>query len=106
VTWTRPRASTVERGYGHEHQTARERWAVRIATTGVCCARCGLPIIPGVDTWHLGHDDSDRDPSLCRPEHARCNLRAAAKKGARMVNRNRQAGAAEARGLRRVLGPL
>ena len=58
------------------------------------CWRCGGWIDPSVRVrrgrrlvraWHVGHDD--RDQSLIRgPEHEKCNLPAAARKGARVRN--------------------
>jgi hypothetical protein len=57
--------------YGWKHQQARARWAARVATGQVNCARCGRPIAPG-EAWDLGH--ADGDPSqYAGPEHARCN---------------------------------
>jgi hypothetical protein len=50
----------VEAGYGH-------------------CWRCWGWIPPG-SRWHLGHDDWDRTV-IRGPEHERCNLTAAARKG-------------------------
>jgi hypothetical protein len=43
------------------------------------CARCGLPIRPG-EEWHLDHDDEDRGRYL-GPSHARCNEKAAGRRG-------------------------
>jgi hypothetical protein len=53
------RAKTSDRGYGWNHQQARQRWARLVAAGLADCARCGEPIIPG-EPWDLGHDDDDR----------------------------------------------
>ena len=42
------------------------------------CVRCGFQILPGT-RWHLDHAD-DKIHYL-GPSHARCNLKAAAKRG-------------------------
>lgn len=62
---------TTARGYGTAHQKLRRKWAPKVAAGGVCCARCGMPIIPG-QPWDLGHVDHDRS-RYAGPEHARCN---------------------------------
>jgi hypothetical protein len=49
------------------------------------CARCGEPIHPEDDDWHLDHN-ADRNGYL-GPSHARCNLAA----GAAVVNGRRSA---------------
>jgi hypothetical protein len=75
----RPRTTgtTTERGYGHDHQRERARWAPLVAAGQVICWRCGYRIPPG-SLWDLGHDDQDR--SVYRgPEHRRCNRAAAAR---------------------------
>ena len=63
--------TTVQRGYGGKHVALRRRWAPRVERGGVCCARCGYPIMPGSE-WDLGHDDVDRS-RWTGPEHAVCN---------------------------------
>jgi hypothetical protein len=77
----RQRGTPDQRGYGTAHRALRARWAPLVARGGVRCWRCGKPI-PAGSRWHLGHDDRDR--SIYRgPEHASCNLRAAAQAGRR-----------------------
>lgn len=79
--------TTTERGYGADHQALRRWWAPRVATGRIRCWRCGQ-LIPARAEWHLGHDDHDR--RITRgPEHALCNLRAAAAKGNRSPLRAR-----------------
>lgn len=77
--------STTARGYGSAHQRLRERWAVRVAAGGVCCARCGLGIAPGSE-WHLDHDTHDRSRYL-GPSHAYCNTTEPAKRRRRSAPR-------------------
>ena len=64
---SRRRQSTTARGYGHVHQQLRKRWAPRVATGLVACARCGLPLEAG-QAWDLGHVDGDRS-RYSGPEH-------------------------------------
>lgn len=61
-----------------EHRAAAAEYKRR-RTNGelLQCWRCQLPILGAV---HVGHDD--HDTNLIRgPEHATCNLKAAARKG-------------------------
>lgn len=69
--------STTGIDYGHNHQRTRARWAPLVATGTVRCWRCNELIPAGAD-WHLGHTDDTK--SYGGPEHALCNLRAAANK--------------------------
>jgi hypothetical protein len=64
--------SPSARGYGSEHERARERWRPFVEAGQVVCRRCERPIVPG-EPWHLGHDDEHPDPANSRPEHAGCN---------------------------------
>jgi hypothetical protein len=73
--------STHDRGYGWTHKKTRAALETVVLGGGVTCARCGQPIIAG-EQWHLGHTD-DRS-AYTGPEHARCNIRAAGEKAARM----------------------
>lgn len=70
-------------------RAARLQAKTQVDAGGARCWRCHLPIPPG-SNWHLGHHDADRSV-LMGPEHARCNLKAAASKGARMANAKRKA---------------
>lgn len=75
------RPSTNARGYGSTHQQLRRRWAPRVATGTVRCARgagclfatngVAALIAPGA-RWDLGHDDRDR-LTYTGPEHEKCN---------------------------------
>jgi hypothetical protein len=76
----KPKSTTV-RGYGYRHQLRRKRWASRVATGLVECARCSLPIAPG-EPWDLGHVDGDKS-RYAGPEHRYCNRSSAAARGNR-----------------------
>ena len=65
-----------------QHRAARKAGVALVASGQACCWRCGHHIPPGTD-WHVGHDDTR---TIRGPEHARCNLRAAARAGAAKVN--------------------
>jgi hypothetical protein len=90
----RPRSGAAHRQRQAEYASRAYRdagvAATRTIATGYgACWRCGGRIPPtakrGRD-WQLGHDDHDR--RLIRgPEHTRCNLGAAARKGAAIANR-------------------
>lgn len=71
------RPTTVMRGYGTPHRRVRRYFARLVASGQAVCWRCSLPIDPAED-WHLGHDD--KRTRWLGPEHALCNLRAAANK--------------------------
>lgn len=75
----RPKGSTTARGYGWTHQSERKRWKPIVEAGGTHCVRCGLPIVPGRDAWHLDH--SDDKLGYLGPAHAVCNLKAAARLG-------------------------
>lgn len=66
-----------------EHRDARVRMRALVASGSAVCWRCSRPI--AVDAkWHVGHNDvGDR---IMGPEHQSCNMRAAARKGARVAN--------------------
>lgn len=75
---------TTRRGYGTAHQRIRAYWAPIVAAGRANCWRCGLPIPPATEwtvpsgrVWHVGHDGGRRTRG---PEHAKCNLEAAAAK--------------------------
>jgi hypothetical protein len=67
----RVKGKTAERRYGGRHQKLRKAWARRVLGGDVLCARCGLPILPGM-LWDLGHHDLDRSV-YTGPEHRGCN---------------------------------
>lgn len=75
------RLTTAARGYDYRHQKLRRRWARRVKTGTVPCARCGQPINPG-EPWDLGHDDTDHSRHT-GPEHAACNRATATHRAAR-----------------------
>lgn len=99
--WARKRKDTAaELARDARYRTPEYRAAERALRTAVeagrgLCWRCGGWIDPSarvwrgrrgwMRAWHVGHDD--RDPSVIRgAEHERCNLRAAARAGARKRN--------------------
>jgi hypothetical protein len=71
------------------YKQARAQAKAQVEAGHANCWRCHRPIPPGTD-WHLGHHDSDRT-ILMGPEHATCNLKAAASKGAQVANARRRA---------------
>jgi hypothetical protein len=78
MAFPRSKGSTTQRGYGARHQAERKRWDLLVQTGTVHCVRCGHLIVPGT-RWHLDHEDDGLH--YRGPAHARCNLRAAAKRG-------------------------
>lgn len=77
----RPRSST-ERGYGREHQKAREA-AAAIHHPEDPCARCGSPLGPMGPQLHYDHND-DRTAYLGF-SHATCNSLDGARRGGRVA---------------------
>jgi hypothetical protein len=73
--WAKPRAKTTARGYSAAHQ--RLRRALLPSAYGTPCVRCGEPMLKG-QALHLDHN-SQRDGYLGFA-HAKCNIKAAAKK--------------------------
>lgn len=71
--YERQRGTRQQRGYDLTHERLRARWAARVATGAVPCARCGSLIEPSAE-WALDHTD-DRTGYL-GPSHATCNNRA------------------------------
>ncbi len=71
-----------------EHRAARKQYKLWVEYGIARCWRCRLPITPGM-AWHVGHDDVLTNV-IRGPEHKRCNLGAAASKGARVANAKRQ----------------
>jgi hypothetical protein len=90
--WDRKRRNTAaERARNAEYASPEYRATRRAVKAEVEAGRgfCWRPTcrrwIPPGSKWHLGHDDHDR--SIIRgAECARCNLSAAARKGARVRN--------------------
>jgi ribosomal protein L44E len=65
------RGTRQQRGYDAAHDRLRARWARKVATGKVNCARCKKRISP-LEAWHLDHTD-DRTGYL-GPSHALCNV--------------------------------
>ena len=79
VEYEQSRGTKADRGYGADYQRLRVKWAKRIATRIVNCKRCRQWINPA-ESWHLDHDDNDRNNlALAAPSHALCNLSAGGK---------------------------
>jgi hypothetical protein len=74
----RPKRSTTARGYGSTHQATRKRWEPVVESGYASCCRCGFTIAPGT-AFHLDHRDDKL--GYLGVSHARCNLRAAGKRG-------------------------
>lgn len=73
-----------------EHKAARAHLKILVASGRAYCWRCGKQLVPG--NWHVGHNDPGT--RIMGGECAReCNLRAAARKGARIANAKRKAAA-------------
>ena len=81
MPWVNSKAGggTTAGGWGWAHQKLRK--ALLPQAYGQPCARCGLPMLRGQEL-HLDHSD-DRTGWLGF-SHAKCNLRAAAKKARRI----------------------
>jgi hypothetical protein len=89
MAWSGSRGvNTTAAGYGSQHQKLRK--ALLAKAYGQPCSRCSQPMLPG-QALHLDHDDYDRT-KWRGFSHARCNLRAAAKK-ARAIQLKRWRGA-------------
>ncbi len=84
MTWATPKTSSAQRGYGAAHNKARAAAALRHQPSDPC-ARCGLPLGPMGPWLHWDHTNT-RDGYLGF-SHKRCNIRAGARKGARVRNR-------------------
>lgn len=92
MTWAKVRASTTDRGYGSVHVKARKDAAARHKPTDPC-VRCGHPLGPMGPWLHLDHTDDRRGylgfshgSRRCPVCRRKCNIRAGASKGARIVN--------------------
>jgi hypothetical protein len=75
------RGSEKRARYGWLHQRIRSSWAPLVATGGVNCARCKLPIVPA-EPWDLGHDDN-QEGMYSGPEHRACNRATSGRNGRR-----------------------
>lgn len=64
------RGTRQQRGYDATHERLRAKWARKVATGQVNCARCGKRITT-LEPWHLDHTD-DRTGYL-GPSHVACN---------------------------------
>lgn len=94
MSWSGPRQPTAaaaarRREYDSvEYRRTRTRLGKLVASGQATCWRCGKWLAPG-GKWHTGHDDDDR--RIVRgAECVKCNLSAAASKGARIANAKRQ----------------
>jgi hypothetical protein len=76
--------------YGYAHKRLRARWEGPVERGECVCARCGRQVYPG-ERWHLDHAE-DRQGYLgpVPVSHARCNVRAGAKKGGKVAARKRR----------------
>lgn len=68
--------TTTERGYGHEHRTARERALARLRD-GDPCGRCGKPMLRA---QQLDLDHTDDRAAYRGLAHAHCNRAAGSRK--------------------------
>jgi hypothetical protein len=80
--------STTDRGYGADHQAAREHWrpiveAGHATCAAVICLEPDRAIRPD-EPWHLDHNE-DRT-GYRGPAHPRCNTSAGGKNGAAVTN--------------------
>lgn len=69
-TQDQARGTRQQRGYGAAHDRLRAKWARKVATGQVNCARCGKRISP-LEPWDLDHTD-DRSGYL-GPSCRGCN---------------------------------
>ena len=77
------------REYGTPQYRHARAEAKKVVAAGYgYCWRC-RGWIPPESRWHLGHDDWDREV-IRGPEHARCNLAAASRKGRQIAAARRQ----------------
>lgn len=87
MAFTKPKASSTQRGYDHAHRKERARRAKLHEPTDPC-ARCGRPLGPMGSWLHLDHAEHGGYLGFsCR----RCNIRAGSSKGARITNAKRKA---------------
>lgn len=88
--------STAERGYGHQHRLYRENLRPLVESGRAVCNRCGLPVDPLRDEWHVDHADDRRGYQRNPIAHASCNMSAGGRKGAARTNATRVAARAPA----------
>lgn len=87
MAFAKPKASSTARGYGQQHREARARWLAELNRLGsLPCTRCPRPVLPG-QAVHLDHTD-DRG-SYIGLAHARCNVRAGARRGRQLQQATR-----------------
>jgi hypothetical protein len=84
MVWAVPKGTTASRGYGTPHTKARAQAAKQHRDSDPC-ARCGHPLGP-MGPW-LHYDHTDRRDGYLGFSHRRCNIKAGARKGARVRNR-------------------
>ncbi len=82
-----------------EHRAARAHYRKLVDYGLAVCWRCGRLLVPGA--WHVGHDDVNTNV-IRGPECASCNLKAGARKGAKVANAKRKAARATAAFVRPV----
>lgn len=75
MTWARVTTSSTARGYGAAHRKLRA--ALLPQAYGTPCSRCGRPMLKG-QALHLDHNDART--GYAGFSHARCNVRAGARK--------------------------
>lgn len=92
MAFTQPKASTTERGYGTKHQQDRTAAAARHRPSDPC-ARCGHQLGPMGPWLHYDHNDQrtgylgfSHGARRCPICGHRCNKRAGAIKGAKIIN--------------------
>ena len=88
MTFSAPKRSRAERGYGQEHVKAR---AAAAATHHPLhpCSRCKQPLGPMGPWLHYDHDGTRT--GYLGFAHARCNTSAGARRGAIVANARRKA---------------
>lgn len=88
--WHRKRSRTpgelAGRYRSSEHRAAQRQVQALAAAGLAVCWRCGTT---RASQWHAGHSDDGLE--YMGPECRRCNITAAASKGARIVNAKRKA---------------
>jgi hypothetical protein len=96
---SRPMATRKPK-YRSAHVAERRKWALRVATGTVACARCGFLIEPGAK-FDLDHAD-DGSGRYIGISHVHCNRRAGALRGAALRRAAQHGNAYSARELGRM----